>query len=295
MRCIICGSLDAPANLYAGLVKCNQCGLIYALEQPCDEEITSLYDSSYFNGAEYKDYQRDKLVLQRNFRRRIEILSRHSSGGSLLEIGSAHGFFLELAKERWATKGLDISEHACLYARKVLGLDVIASDFLNLDLAEPIDVFCMWDTIEHLKTPHEYLAKMAQLSHNDTLLCITTGDIGSILAKVQRAHWRLVHPPTHLFYFSKKTLAQLLEKYGFRIEHLSRVGSYRSLDQIAYSLLALQGGNRLLSRIYRCLKASHLLDGSCYLNFFDILFVVARYVPPEARESLGSTCGTPST
>ncbi len=279
--CIVCGNHGQPRPLYAGLTECPQCGLVYALEQPADREIRSLYASPYFHGAEYADYERDRPVLQRNFQERLKVMSRFCTGGKLLEVGSAYGFFLDLARRQWEVTGVDVSEDACAYARRVLGLDVIAGDLLDLEFPNaPFDVFCLWDTIEHLKKPHEYLAKIATIARNGSLLCLTTGDIGSIVARIQRSRWRLIHPPSHLYYFSEATLRRLLGKFGFEITYVSRVGFYRSIDQVAYSLLALGDRPKRIRRSLYALFRSHgLLAGYCYWNLFDILFVIAQFRP----------------
>ncbi len=278
--CIVCGNRGQPKLLYAGLAKCPRCGLVFARVLPENSEIRTLYASSYFHGLEYVDYERDRLVLQRNFQERIKVLSRFCPGGKLLEIGSAYGFFLDLARRQWDVTGVDVSEHACEYAQ-ALGLNVVAGDFLDLEFANaPFDVFCLWDTVEHLIKPHDYVAKMATMARDGSLLCLTTGDIGSIVARLQQSHWRLIHPPTHLYYFSETTLRQLLAKSGWQVIHVSRVGFFRSLDQVAYSLLMLGDRPRhIRNSLYTLLKSGGFLAGYCYWNLFDIMFVIAQYRP----------------
>ena len=55
---------------------------------------------------------------------------------------------------------------------------------------------------------------------------MTTGDIGSLMARWRGARWRQIHPPTHLHYFSKLTLAQLLERHGFTVAYAGYDGMY---------------------------------------------------------------------
>jgi hypothetical protein len=150
---------------------------------------------------------------------------------------------------------------------------VAAGDFLEHPLQSPVDAVCMWDTIEHLAEPALYIEKAAAHLRCGGVLAITTGDIGSQLARWRKEKWRQIHPPSHLHYFSKHTLRLLLAKYGLEVCYEGYAGCYRSVDTIAYILLSLKRGK---PGLYRKLKAAGLLNWSFYSNFYDILYVIAQ-------------------
>lgn len=275
-NCIICDSLNPSKEFYPGIVRCPNCGLVYADIHVTNDELAEIYNKNYFLGGEYTNYIKDRPAIQRNFLERIKVLEKFSSGGNLFEIGSAYGFFLELAQKKWKVRGIDISQEACAYAKNKMKLDVICGDFLSVNIEKGVyDVFCMWDTIEHLKSPHLYLKKISDYVRQGGLLCITTGDIESLNSKIRRNKWRLIHPPTHLYYFSKKTLSMLLEKYGFEIIYFNKCGYYKSLNQILHSLL-IENNSRLKKKVYSLLKKTSFLDCIIKINLFDIMFVVAK-------------------
>lgn len=239
-----------------------------------EAELRQLYQREYFFGDEYLNYKEDKPYLQRNFRARLKTLRRFSSGGSLFEIGCAYGYFLELAAGAWHAEGCDISTEACNDARS-RGLDAIAGDFLNLNLnQEHYDVVALWDTIEHLARPDLYVEKASQLLKTGGVLCVTTGNIDSLVARARGRKWRLIHPPTHLYYFSRKTIGKMLAQHGLEIVHFQHVGYSRSVQQMLYSLLVLNRETELRKRIYNALKP--LFSFPLYLNMYDIMFVIAR-------------------
>jgi SAM-dependent methyltransferase len=235
-----------------------------------------VYDGNYFTGGEYLDYGSDEAFFKKTFRGRLKELLRRRSGGRLLEIGAAYGFFLDLAKEHFHVVGYEVNRAAAHHARARFGLDVRTDDFL---LANPasfrglIDVTVMWDVIEHLDRPDLYLARIADVSRPGALLYVTTGDIGSVVARLRGSRWRMIHPPTHLHYFSRSTLARLLANHGFRVLEIRTVGVARSLRQILYSVLVLRLGR---GGAYETLKK--FLPPSCgvTLNTFDIIQVVAE-------------------
>ena len=197
---------------------------------------------------------------------------------SLFEIGCAYGFFLELARKEFAqVRGVDISEDAVRHARETLGVDAVKADFLDDAAGNGFDVYCLWDTIEHLMEPDRVIAKIARVIRPRGLVAITTGDIGSALARIQGRRWRMIHPPTHLHYFSRATLERLLLRYGFEILTVDYPRTTRSLRMILSGLLVLgRPPSSWTIALYRKLERLPFLDSSIPLNTFDIMYVIAR-------------------
>lgn len=272
--CILCGSDSRNRFLYPGILRCPSCGFVFADTQLSAEELQKLYQRTYFFGNEYLNYLEDKPALQRNFSARMRRLLKYSSGGTLYEIGCAFGFFLELAQRYWSAEGCDISAPACAEAQRN-GLRATCGDFMTLNLeAEHCDVVALWDTIEHLARPDLYVQKASALLKKGGILCATTGDIGSTIAKIRKHRWRLIHPPTHLYYFDRKSIEQLMVRNGLEIIHFEHCGYSRSVQQILYSLLVLNHETGLRRSLYNLLKP--LFNFSLYLNLYDIMFVIAR-------------------
>ncbi len=194
---------------------------------------------------------------------------------SLFEIGCAYGFFLETAQSLFdRVQGVDITEDGIRYASEQLRLDVTQADFLEHDLADQkFDIACMWDTIEHLANPHLYVEKLSRHMEKGGLLAITTGDIDSLNARIRKENWRLIHPPTHIHYFSQKSLAQMLNNYGFDVAYSRHCGFYRSFDNVAYNILVLRWQK---PQLYHALKKLGLTKLDFYLNLYDIMYVIAR-------------------
>lgn len=147
----------------------------------------------------------------------------------LIEIGSGYGYFLELAGRQWDVQGFEISAHAAQEAQR-LKVPCICGDYLRHDaLALQPDIVCLWDTIEHLLSPRQMLEKVASDLKPRGVIAISTGDIGALLPRLQGRHWRLIHPPTHLWHFSSATLARLLRDVGFESVKVVHPFFYRSL------------------------------------------------------------------
>jgi predicted TPR repeat methyltransferase len=275
--CNVCASADA-ALLYPGIVRCGECSHAYANLSLTDEQLSDLYRRDYFFGDEYSDYIADRKVLQRNFALRMKVLDRFCDPKRhqrLLEVGCAYGFFLESVRGRFSeATGVDISEDGVRHARETLHLDAVLGDLATLDLGDRrFDVVCFWDTIEHLREPRRYVDKASRHMDAGALLTITTGDIGSWNARFNGRRWRLIHPPTHLHYFTQASLHRMLEQAGFEVVYDRFCGFYRSVDMVAYNLFVLRWK---LPRAYAILKRLGLTKLDFYLNMYDIRYVVAR-------------------
>ncbi len=272
--CILCGSNAANATLYPGILKCPTCGLVFSDDRSAVEKLQKIHLRDYFFGEEYLNYLEEKPTLQRNFADRIETLRRFSSGGALFEIGCAYGFFLDLAQRTWTARGCDISEDGCAHARQQ-GWNAICAEFLHLPLElASYDVVALWDTIEHLPRPDLYIQKASGMLKQGGLLCLTTGDLRSALAKIRKDRWRLLRTPTHLYFFDRMSIERLLTAQGLEVIHFEHCGYYRSVQQILYSLLVLNHETSGRKKLYKFLKS--IFGFSVYLNLFDIMFVIAR-------------------
>jgi hypothetical protein len=275
-ECLVCGGCVAPSAI-DGLLRCSNCAFQTANLTLSNGELASLYSDKYFQGEEYADYLADRHVIEKSFRRRLKTLLKYTPEShklDLFEVGCAYGLFLNLARSEYRTvSGIDISSVAVNFAKSELGLDVLCGDLLSTNLPERIDVACLWDTIEHLSRPDLYIKKLATLMPKGSIVAITTGDIESMVARWRGKQWRQIHPPTHLQYFSTKTLSMLLEGNGFAVRYAGFDGVYRSLESMSYIVFALK---RRRPNIHNAQKRLGVLKFDLYLDLRDIVFVIAE-------------------
>lgn len=267
MRCFVCGS-NSWKKIYASLVKCEKCSFVRADNLYFEFEEENLYGAEYFTGVDYWDYRSEEKALKKNFRDRLRRILKHKSKGRLLEIGCGYGYFLQLAEKYFQTTGIDLNpEITKIVAKNAKKSHIFTGDFLKVKLPHSsYDVVCLFDVIEHLKKPDQHIKKISKIVSSGGLLVIETGDIESFLARLQRSMWRLITPPTHLNYFSKKTLSFLLRKYGFVPIETAYVSIVRTIGQTFFRLLR---NSRLLNKL-------PFLEKDFSLNTGDILFMVAR-------------------
>jgi 2-polyprenyl-3-methyl-5-hydroxy-6-metoxy-1,4-benzoquinol methylase len=274
--CIICQS-DKSSLMYQGLLKCDECNYVYADCKMSDDELKKIYQKNYFHGEEYSNYSDEKQVHQKNFSLRVKSLKKvvDLPKSKVLEIGCAYGFFMDLVKyDVESIEGVDVTEDGVNFAKNKLGLSATCGDFLSLDFnSKKYDLITMWDTIEHLPSPDKFIEKASKLINSGGHIAITTGDIESMNAKWRKQNWRLIHPPSHLHYFSKKSLTRLLEKNGFEVVHSEYAGFYRSFDVIVYTLFVLKLKWNWVYKLVRFLGIGKL---NIYSNLYDIMYLIAQ-------------------
>jgi SAM-dependent methyltransferase len=276
---LVCGGAYVPSRL-SGLLRCTTCGFVTADLDVTEAAVGKIYGRDYFHGQEYRDYIAEEDSLRRNFHQRIEVLRRFLPAWpqvDVFEIGCAYGFFLaEVAAVVRYAHGIDISAEAVEYAVRKRAVCANAADYLGFDVGDRVDLIAMWDTIEHLRRPDLFVEKAAADLKPGGVIAITTGDIGSLIARLRGRSWRMIHPPSHLHYFSVRTLTLLVNRYGFDVVHVSHPGVSRNLRSVLHFIIALKARR---PRLYETLQAFRIFDWQVTANLFDIMYVVARRRP----------------
>ncbi len=271
--CAVCDRTSAkPLWTVNGfdVVACG-CGLARTVLPP-GFDPASIYSEEYFQGGHtdgYADYQGSADALHAEFRSVVAALARFVPGGSLVELGCAYGYFLDVACERFDVCGVEISDPA-RDACQARGLDVVRT--LTPDLTErrgPFDAAVMLDVLEHMPDPAGTLGELAASMRPGGKLLITTGDWGSVMARMLGKRWRLMTPPQHLWFFNRETLTQLLEQQGFRVIDFTHPWKRVPFNLVTYQLTRYLKHPGLLRRL-------NSLPGAVPLNLFDAMRVVAE-------------------
>ena len=282
-RCDVCGTERAVVPALEHLVRCLECGFVY---YPTDKEIDfrAMYGPEYFAGFEYVDYLGQEGALRRSMRRHLRQMARYRPlGGAMLEVGCAYGFFLDEARRVFdKVAGIDVAEAPVEYARDTLCLDARTGDFPSMSLdAGSFDVICFWDTIEHVARPDRFVAKAYDVLRDAGHLFLTTGDIGSRVARWQGKSWRQIHPPTHLSYFSRRTISMLLARSGYEVVGIETAPYFHTLFNVL-ATVRLRGGTpgQIAERLLHVLPTPVVQRLGGWVDLRDIMFVAARKRAP---------------
>ena len=272
--CPGCGRSTEHARLYAigncTILRCATCGL-GRTEAPAFEP-ERYYTDDYFTGQHadgYADYRGAEAVLRREFAHTVEFIRARRDGGRLLEVGCAYGFFLQEAKPWFDVSGIELAAEAAAYGRETgLAVHTGVADEPTLARLGTFDVIVMLDVIEHLPDPHGMLRLLGRHLAPGGIVVITTGDFGSLVARLSGRRWRLMTPPQHLWFFTRASMAGMARSAGLDFAHFDHPWKIVPLSLVSFQL------RRMLGLPQRTQPSAGGIG--LPLNFFDAMRVVLR-------------------
>jgi SAM-dependent methyltransferase len=274
LSCPACGLSTGQRYLYSkeacDILQCEKCGLGRA--ETAGFDPVSYYSQEYFSGGQpdgYADYLGAEPVLRRDFARVLAFLRQYRPRGRLLEIGCAYGFFLQEARRHFDVSGIELAKDAAAYCRRS-GLNVLQGGvdedkFRRLGM---MDVIILLDVIEHLPNPKETIELCSHHLSPGGVLLLTTGDFGSVVARVAGAKWRLMTPPQHLWFFTRESFRRFAESAGLEFVSYDHPWKLVPLSLITFQLARILG-----------LRPTRLPQVSGFgipINLFDAMRVVLR-------------------
>jgi 2-polyprenyl-3-methyl-5-hydroxy-6-metoxy-1,4-benzoquinol methylase len=236
MTCIVCGTPQA-AGLAEWHASCGECGYESAALHGAINEQPA--------GAPVDEDARElglKALRQENFRDIVGIAGRFARPDArrLLDVGCAHGWFLETARERFEVLGIE--PDALVGGRTAArGLPVRQGYFPDALLpGESFDLIVFNDVIEHIPDIRAALdACHARLNEGGLLILNLPSSAGFFyrLSKTfARIGWRSPFerlwqkdlPSPHVHYFRPRNLERLVARHGFDCVHVGELPSLRA-------------------------------------------------------------------
>ena len=213
------------------IVDCQNCGLRFRNISLSPEETQQIYSDDYFS-KDQVSYFFDNADFKKDvFIQRLKYLNQFvPQKGDLLDLGSAVGAFLEVAKaDGYTETGLEISKMASEIACSK-GLNSINHTFDNLEELEKLfDVITLWDVVDHSEKPLELLKGVRTIIKPNGYIFVETTVIDSTIFQLAEKLFYLSfgklktpflkgYPVHHSNYYSSKSMRQDIEKAGFKVE-----------------------------------------------------------------------------
>ncbi|EKD96516.1 MAG: methyltransferase type 11 [uncultured bacterium] len=283
-KCRLCKSNDYKVLFIKygyEVAKCSECGLTFLNFDPDEKFFYNYYSEDFFNDPgikhAYSDYEKEAESLKKSFKNRVDILSKYHGSGTLLDVGCATGAFMEVASSKWDVYGVDVSEYAVEQAKKK-NLKAFAgvikdSPYIN----QKFDVVTLWDTIEHVSDPLETIQQLSEMTKPGSIVALTTGDVGSFMARLSGKFWHLYNIPQHLSYFNKNTITRMFKESKFEVVEIIYPSIQLSLDYLLFRFVTFYKLKFAFS-FYKLLKKTGILKPNLNINLYDIMLVVAKKV-----------------
>jgi SAM-dependent methyltransferase len=170
---------------------------------------------------------------------RIELIQKYKSRGTLLDVGSSIGIFVEALNQsshEFDITCCDISLDACnLLEARYSDVKIINLDYRVLGDINKYDVITMWDTVEHIVDQNDLFSSVHNILLLDGVFVFSTPNTNSFeWITAQRNHVQIL-PPGHVNLMNIENISILLDRHGFEL--LDHVTLNPSLD-IDYVLKA---------------------------------------------------------
>lgn len=195
------------------VVKCKNCGLIYVNPRLKPELIVKGYsegtDELFVSQADGR---------AKTFERCLNTIEKYKKYGKVLDIGTAGGTFLHVAKKHgWEVYGIEPNKWLCDWGKQKYGIDIKAGTFFDHKYDEnSFDVVTLWDVLEHVPDPRNMLTEIHKVLKPSGLLVVNYPDVGSWIAGLMGKRW-VFWLSVHLYYFTPKTIREMLKTTGFEV------------------------------------------------------------------------------
>ncbi len=213
------------------IVQCNRCGLVYMTPRRTTIEVMDLYAA--VEDPLYVEEREGRILTFEHHLRPMERYTGSADGRTLLDVGAHTGVFVEIAaRHGWDAWGLEPGQWAVEHAR-ARGLQMRAGTLKTAHiLPESFSVVTMWDVIEHLTDPLGALTEAWRVLEPGGWLVIHTIDIESLFARLMGPRWPWLME-MHLYYYSRQTMAAMLEKASFEVVWMGAQGRYLRAGYLA--------------------------------------------------------------
>jgi 2-polyprenyl-3-methyl-5-hydroxy-6-metoxy-1,4-benzoquinol methylase len=239
--CEICGTL--MHRLTVNRLRCGNCGLQASTLRPKinDASLSSAIDeTSRLMGLENTRKQHFRTILDK-----LELLiGRAGASPSLLDVGCAHGWFLELASEyKYEATGVEVDRSMiAILERK--RLPVLFGHFPEVlhETHRLFDVIVFNDVFEHIPNCNSVLDSTGRYLQTGGLLVLNIPSSDGLFFKlaslvdrlgirvVLRRLWQDGFPSPHLYYFNSSQIRLLAQKHGFKY-----------IDEVDLAPIAIRG------------------------------------------------------
>jgi SAM-dependent methyltransferase len=234
------------------VLRCRVCGLGYRQTRPDEEQLARLY-----RALDGEVYEADGRGRAQTAARHLRIVRRERTTGRLLDVGCASGAFLRCAADAgWRVVGVEPAAALAARARTLLAG---RGEVLGVSLQEAclpaasFDAVTLWDVLEHVPDPVDFLRTGAALLKPGGHLYANVPDLESLQARVLRTRWPLLLPE-HLTYFSRRSLERCGERAALTWVRSGRRPASFSLQYLLYRLAqhgvpGAAAGRRLVVRL----------------------------------------------
>ena len=204
--------------------QCDNCSVRFTDKVPAESAIGKYYQSEKYishtdsnQGLFNKVYQlvRNRALVSK---RKLVCKNSNKKSGVVLDYGCGTGSFLnEMKSNGWNVLGVEPDSGAAKKAMDLTGIQIVAPSSLNSFASASADVITLWHVLEHVHELHQAIKMFKKILKPNGLIFVAVPNYQSFDATYYNHHWAAYDVPRHLYHFSKKSMAVLMDANGFEI------------------------------------------------------------------------------
>jgi 2-polyprenyl-3-methyl-5-hydroxy-6-metoxy-1,4-benzoquinol methylase len=245
-RCYLCNQDDLkviPRKLRHGIkrivLECQHCSLTYL--KPVEENSKKFYEAEYRKlyspilGKELNSRELFEIYLPYQKSKIEQIQHILNPGMKVLDLGCAAGYFLYTIKDYvQECIGIEFNKKNADFVTKELGFKTYTNPIEETDLPlESFDLITAYHLLEHIDDPIHFLKTISNYLKDEGFIVIEVPNIQNALLSLFNiqpySDFWFCEP--HLFYYSPKTLSQILDHSGFT-GNTTTVQNYNFLNNL---------------------------------------------------------------
>ena len=228
MSCYLCGSDkfkhrdgEVRDKKELKILECLDCSLVYL------SDFSHVKDGFYEDSNMHKDFDLQRWINETDAddKRRYEFTKKLITNRDILDFGSGNGGYLKYAKKSAKSVSALELETAISGQYKEYAIELYR-DIKELD--KEFDLITMFHVLEHLSEPKEMLVKLASKLRDGGKIIVEVPNSEDALLTLYESEpfSKFTYWSCHLFLFNVKTLQELAQQSGLKVEFIKHIQRY---------------------------------------------------------------------
>ena len=288
INCPICASKDFDLLLKAkdyrlrffedifNIVKCRNCEFIFLNPRPSQDEFLNFYPTDFHKNDTSLLYKIIEPCFTISLKNTIRTLKRYKKQGKILDIGCGNGsFILAMQKHGYDVWGVELNPEAQKYTPLNFKGRIFFQELKECKFPEKsFDIITMFQSLEHVADLGTLFTEIRRIIKDKGIFYICVPNADFFESRLFGSYYYNLEVPRHFYFFTCKTLGNLLTRNGFNAFRVVRDNIFESVLTPAsfYHGLwnFLSDKNILRNRILKYLSFLPLVIVRLFLRLFFI-------------------------
>lgn len=206
------------------VVKCDNCGFFFLNPRPLKLEVFKFYPSAFHQKDSSFFYKLIEPYFKIAQKSTINLLKKYKKVGKSLDIGcGTGGFVMAMLQNGFDAWGIEPNSEAGNFTDNCLTQRIFYKELKDCHFLEKtFDIITCFQSLEHIYDLNELLSGVRRVLKDDGLLYICVPDTNFFEFKMFGGYSYNLEVPRHLYFFTKRSVNDLLLRNGLMVERFLR-------------------------------------------------------------------------